>query len=103
MDGGKEVRLTLEHTTHFEVVKGKVWAWSQGKCFETSWRSLVEVETAFKQVLFLLIQRHVLLRPEAVLDLRSTFTGGVKARVSETMELDVARSAATRLKELLGL
>jgi hypothetical protein len=54
-------------------------------------------------VLFLAIQRRVLLRPEAVLDLRSTFGGGAKVRVDGDMELSVNRSSANRLKVLLGI
>jgi hypothetical protein len=58
---------------------------------------------AFNHILFLLIKRHVLLRPDAVLDMRPTFTGGAKARVSDALELDVGRGAARRLRELLGI
>lgn len=103
MDGGDRVTLDLNGTSHFEVIKGQVWAWSQGKRYLTAWRSLGEVTLAFNHVLLLLIQRHVLLRPEAVLDLRTTFGGGAKAQVGETMVLDVSRAAAPRLKVLLGL
>lgn len=103
MNGRTRVTLDLNRTSHFEVIKGRVWAWSQGKRYETPWVHLSDVELAFNHVLFLLIQHHVLLRPEAVLDLRSTFGGGAKARVGENMELDVSRAAAPRLKELLGL
>jgi 3-hydroxyisobutyrate dehydrogenase-like beta-hydroxyacid dehydrogenase len=102
-EGGTRVTLDLNKTSHFEVIKGHVCAWSQEKRYDTPWRSLDEVESAFKDVLFLAIKRHVLLRPEAVLDLRPTFGGGAKARVGHSMELDVSRSAAIRLKELLGL
>ena len=103
MNGRTRVTLDLNRTSHFEVIKGRVWAWSQGKRYETPWVNLSEVELAFNQVLFLLIQHQVLLRPEAVQDLRSTFGGGAKARVGENMELDVSRAATPRLKELLGL
>jgi 3-hydroxyisobutyrate dehydrogenase-like beta-hydroxyacid dehydrogenase len=103
MDGKLQVALDLEQTSHFEVIKGHVWAWSEGKRYATRWSKLGEVELAFNHVLFLSIQRHVLLRPEAVLNLRPVFGGGAKARVGEHMELDVSRSAAPRLKELLGL
>ncbi len=103
MNGRTRVTLDLNRTSHFEVIKGHVWAWSQGKSYETPWINLSDVELAFNHVLFLLIQHHVLLRPEAVLDLRSTFGGGAKARVGENMELDVSRAATPRLKEVLGL
>ena len=100
---GNQVELDLNETSHFELIKGRVWAWSQGKPYETNWSSLSQVEMAFNHILFLLIKRHVLLRPDAVLDMRPTFTGGAKARVSDALELDVGRGAARRLRELLGI
>ncbi len=103
VDGETQVTLDLNQTSHFEAIKGRVWAWSQGKRYETRWNNLSDVELAFNHVLFLLIKRHILLRPDAVLDLRSTFVGGAKARVSDDLELDVSRAAAPRLKELLGI
>ena len=103
MDEGTPVRLDLNQTSHFELIKGRVWAWSQGKSYQTNWNSLSEVEMAFNHILFLLIKRHVLLRPDAVIDMRPTFAGGAKARISDDLELDVSRSAAPRLRELLGI
>jgi len=103
MDGETQIALDLNQTSHFEVIKGRVWAWSQGKRYETHWNSLSDVELAFNHILFLLIKRHVLLRPDAVLDIRSKFGGGAKARVSDDLELDVSRAAAPRLKVLLGI
>ena len=103
MDDGTPVRLDLNQTSQFELIKGRVWAWSKGKPYETNWNSLSDVEMAFNHVLFLLIKRHVLLRPDAVIDMRPTFAGGAKARISDDLELDVSRSAAPRLRELLGI
>ena len=103
MDEGTPVRLDLNQTSHFELIKGRVWAWSQGKSYQTNWNSLSEVEMAFNHILFLLIKRHVLLRPDAVIDMRPTFAGRAKARISDDLELDVSRSAAPRLRELLGI
>lgn len=103
LDGEAQVTLDLDQTSHFEAIKGQVWAWSRGQRYGTLWRTLGEVEMAFNHVLFLLIQRHVLLRPEAVLALRPTFGGGAKARVDEDLELSVSRAAAPRLKVLLGI
>ena len=103
MEAGVSVTLDLNRTSHFELIDGQVWAWYQGQRYETSWRSFDEVELAFNHVIFLLIKRHLLLRPEAVLDFRSTFGGGARARVGDDLELHVSRTAASRLKELLGL
>jgi DNA-binding LytR/AlgR family response regulator len=103
MDAGALIKLDLNQTSHFELIKGRVWAWSQGQRYETNWKNLDDVELAFNHILFLRIKRHVLLRPDAVLDMRSTFGGGAKARVGDDLELDVSRSAARRLRELLGI
>ncbi|WLT30182.1 NAD(P)-binding domain-containing protein [Geothrix sp. PMB-07] len=103
VEGGSEVLMDLEQTSHFEVIMGQVWAWSQGKRYHTPWRTLAEVEGAFKHVLFLPIKRHLLLRPEAVQNLKPTFGGGAKADMGGNQEIDVGRAAAQRLKELLGL
>lgn len=102
LDKGNPVTLDLNQTSHFELIDGQVWAWSQGKSFQTPWRTFAEVEQSFNQVLFLLIKRHLLLRPQAVLGLRPTFGGGAKARVSDDQELPVGRAVASRLKDLLG-
>lgn len=103
LEGGSEVLMDLAQTSHFEVILGQVWAWSQGKRYPTSWHSLAEVEGAFKHVLFLPIKRHLLLRPEAVQNLKPTFGGGAKADMGGNVEIDVGRGAALRLRELLGL
>lgn len=103
MDGADRVALDLNGTSHFEEIKGQVWAWSRGKRYRTQWASLAEVTVAFHHVLLLLIHRHVLLRPEAVLELRTAFGGRARARVDGDLELGVSRAAAQRLKVVLGL
>lgn len=102
-DGEIQTVLDLNDVTHFELSKGIVRAWSQEKRYDTPWRSLAEVESTFRQVLFLLIQRKVLLQPEAVLEFKPRFGGRAKVRVGKTMELSVNRAAARRLKEVLGM
>jgi len=101
--GDQQKTLDLFGTTHFELDGGFVWAWHHGHRYKTSWRSLADVELAFRHVLFLRIQPTVLLQPEAVLDLRTVFGGRAKAKVAGNLELDVSRAATPRLKELLGL
>jgi len=103
MEEETPITLDLNHTSHFEEAKGHIWAWSLGRRYETRWRTFGEVELAFNHVLFLLIKPHLLLRPEAVVDLRSTFGGGARARVGDGLELEVSRAATPRLKELLGI
>ena len=68
-----------------------------------AWTTLAEVEGAFPGAGLLRIQRHLLLRPEAVLGLRPLEGGRASVRVAEGLDLEVSRSATPRIKELLGL
>ncbi|HTL98574.1 MAG TPA: LytTR family DNA-binding domain-containing protein [Holophagaceae bacterium] len=95
--------LELRRTTHFEVEDEVVWAWSGGSRFRTGWTTLAEVEQAFPSAGVLRIQRHLLLRPEAVLGLRPLEGGRASVRVGEGLELEASRTATPKLKELLGL
>ena len=95
--------LELRRTTHFEVEDEVVWAWSGGTRFRTGWTTLAEVEQAFPAAGLLRIQRHLLLRPEAVTGLRPLEGGRAAARVGEGLELETSRTATPKLKELLGL
>ena len=61
------------------------------------------MEGAFPGAGLLRIQRHLLLRPEAVLGLRPLEGGRASVRVAEGLDLEVSRSATPRIKELLGL
>ncbi|HJU83549.1 MAG TPA: response regulator [Holophagaceae bacterium] len=105
--GEGHVFLELKRTTHFEVEDEVVWAWAsaQGKAqrFRTAWTTLAEVESHFPGGSLLRVQRHLLLRPEAVLGLKPLEGGRALVRVAEGQELEVSRSATPRLKELLGL
>ncbi len=102
------VFLELRRTSHFEVEDEVVWAVAPVKegrpqRHRTSWTSLGEVEQAFPSAGLLRIQRHLLLRPEAVLGLRPLDGGRASVRVGEGMDLEVSRTATPRLKEILGL
>ena len=101
------VFLELKRTSHFEVEDETVYAWApvQGKPqrFLTDWTTLADVEEAFPTAGMLRIQRHLLLRPEAVLGLKPLDGGRASVRVAEGMDLEVSRSVTPRLKELLGL
>ncbi|BDU74234.1 NAD(P)-dependent oxidoreductase [Mesoterricola silvestris] len=99
---GEAPAVDLEVTTHFEVADGKVHAWVAGQRQATPWRSFEEVELAFNEVLFVRIQRTVLLNPQAVEDIRSLFGGRAKVRVTGGMELSATREAAKRLRFLRG-
>ena len=101
--GDGKLLLDLRKVTFFEVVDQVVWAMAGGKRCRTTWTSLSEVETAFPQTEFLRLQRHVMIRPESVLGLRTLPTGRRMVMLSEGAELEASRSAAHHLKERLGL
>ncbi len=105
--GEGHVFLELKRTTHFEVEDEVVWAWAGGTAkaqrFRTAWTTLAEVEAHFPAAGLMRIQRHLLLRPEAVAGLRALEGGRASVRVGEGLELEVSRSVTPRLKELLGL
>lgn len=105
--GDGHVFLELKRTSHFEVEDEVVYAWAPvgGKPtrHRTDWTSLGEVEAAFPSAGLLRIQRHLLLRPEAILGLRPIEGGRAAVRVAEGLDLEVSRSVTPKLKDLLGL
>jgi len=105
--GDGHVFLELKRTSHFEVEDEVVYAWAPvgGKPIRhrTDWTSLGEVEAAFPNAGLLRSQRHLLLRPEAILGLRPIEGGRAAVRVAEGLDLEVSRSVTPKLKELLGL
>ncbi|HLP30263.1 MAG TPA: response regulator, partial [Geothrix sp.] len=105
--GEGHVFLELRRTTHFEVEEEVVWAWASVQGVpgrhRTAWTTLAEVEAAFPGAGLLRIQRHLLLRPEAVLGLKPLEGGRASVRVAEGLDLEVSRSATPKIKEMLGL
>lgn len=101
--GDGHVFLDLRRTSHFEVEEEVVWAWAGGQRHRTSWTTLAEVEQAFPAAGLLRIQRHLLLRPEAVLGFKPLEGGRGSVRVGDGQDLEVSRTATPKLKELLGL
>lgn len=105
--GEGHVFLDLRRTTHFEVEEEVVWAWAPAQgapCrHRTAWTTLAEVEAAFPGAGLLRIQRHLLLRPEAVLGLKPLEGGRASVRVAEGVDLEVSRSVTPKIKEMLGL
>lgn len=100
--GSGLVFLELARTTHFEVIDEVVWAHA-GEGFRTLWHSLGEVETQFPEAAMLRVQRHLLVRPEAVVGLRPSMNGRLMVRLQGGVELEASRGAAPLLKERLGL
>jgi two-component system LytT family response regulator/two-component system response regulator AlgR len=102
--GSGTLFLELPKTLYFEVEDQVVWAFAGGERYRTKWKSLGEVEAFFPDSGLLRIHRHLLIRPEAVLGIRST-GGGTRAivRLTGGVELEASRGATPELKERLGL
>jgi two-component system LytT family response regulator/two-component system response regulator AlgR len=101
--GEGKLLLELKRVSHFEVIDQVVWVHAGKQKFRTTWVSLTEVEQAFPGTGLMRIQRHLLLRPEAVLGIRSLPSGRRAVLVAEGIELEASRSAAHSLKQRLGL
>lgn len=106
--GGGVVFLDLARTTHFEVVDEVVFAFAaspgaSAQRFETTWKSLGEVEQAFAGCGLLRLHRHLLVRPEAVLGLRAATNGRMLVTLPGGVELESSRGATPKLKARLGL
>ncbi len=101
--GGGMLFLDLAKTAFFEVEEQVVWAFA-GDRFRTKWKTLGEVEACFPDAGLLRIHRHLLIRPEAVLGLRSSGGGArVLVRMTGGVELEASRGATPKLRERLGL
>jgi len=97
------VFLDLARTAFFEVEDQVVWAFA-GERFRTKWKTLGEVEAFFPDAGLLRIHRHLLIRPEAVLGIRSSGGGSrVMVRMTGGQELEASRGATPRLKAILRI
>lgn len=101
--GGGVVLMDLARTSFFEVEDQVVWAFA-GERFHTRWKTLGEVEAFFPDAGLLRIHRHLLIRPAAVLGLRSSGNGNrVLVRMAGGVELEASRGATPELKRRLRL
>lgn len=97
------VLLDLTKTAFFEVEDMVVWAFV-GERFRTKWKTLGEVEAFFPDADLIRIHRHLLIRPAAVLGLRSSGNGNrVLVRMAGGVELEASRGATPELKRRLRL
>jgi two-component system LytT family response regulator/two-component system response regulator AlgR len=95
--------LDLAKTAFFEVEDQVVWAFA-GERFRTKWKNLGEVEAFFPDAELLRIHRHLLIRPAAVLGLRSSGNGNrVLVRMAGGVELEASRGATPKLKSRMKL
>ena len=101
--GGGVLFIELARTSYFEVEEQVVWAFA-GERLRTRWKSLGEVEAYFPEAGLLRIQRHQLIRPEAVLGVRSTGAGSrILVRMNGGTELEASRGATPKLKAFLRI
>lgn len=101
--GGGHFFLEFRKMTHFEFEDLAVWAWMGGQRFRAPWETLGDVEEAFRGQGLLRIQRHLLVRPEAILSHRPLLNGRAQIRLADGTELEVSRSMTPRLREILGI
>ena len=92
------VLLDLKFVTHFALEDDKVWAYTPTERCQTQWTTLREAESLFPEAGLLRIQRHVLLRPEAVIGLKKLLGGRLKVRLAKGVELAVSRAMVPELK-----
>lgn len=95
--------LDARRVSHFEFLDFTVVAWLGGQKFKAPWDSLGEVETAFPDAGLLRIQRHLLVRPEAILSIRALPGGRAAVRLKEGPEVEVSRSMTPKVRDVLGV
>lgn len=96
------VLVELARTTHFEYEDGSVWAFANGR-LRTLWKSLAEAEAALEGQGLLKGHRHLLIRPEAIVGLRSLDSGRLLVRLSGGAEVEISRGATPGIKQGLGI
>lgn len=95
------VLVDLAKTTHFVFEEETVWAFT-GDRLRTTWRTLAEAEAALGSRV-VRGHRHLLIRPEAVVGVRTGDSGRLLVRLTGGVEVEVSRGAAPALKARLGL
>ena len=101
--GVGEVFMDLEDMTHFELKEDHVIACRGQNQYKTRWTTLSEVEQAFPDDGMMRIQRHLLLRPRAVIGTYPAGIGRMKVLVTQGVHLPVSRAMTPRLRELLKM
>ncbi|MBK9797315.1 MAG: response regulator [Holophagaceae bacterium] len=95
------VLVDLARTTHFVFEDDAVWAFA-GERMRTTWKTLAEAEAALGSRV-VRGHRHLLLRPEAVVGVKTGDSGRLHVRLNGGTEVEVSRGAAPGLKARLGL
>lgn len=95
------VLVDLARTTHFVFEDDAVWAFA-GERLRTTWKTLAEAEAALGSRV-VRGHRHLLIRPEAVVGVKTGDSGRLHVRLSGGVAVEVSRGAAPGLKARLGL
>ncbi len=101
--GKGTVLVEVTKISHFELEDGQVWACASGSRFETRWRSLTQVEAALPKVTMIRLNRHVMVRPEAVRGLRVLHFGRRMILLADGKEYSASRRGSQALEAALGL
>lgn len=96
------VFLDLAKVTHFTYEDEQVWAHGGGR-FRTLWKTLAEAEAALEGRGLVRGHRHLLLRPEAVVGVKTSEFGRLLVRLAGGTEVEVSRGQAPDVKRRLGL
>lgn len=97
------VFMDLARTSHFLVEDEVVWAFVSGEKHRTPWKSLTEAESSFPEGVLVKGHRNMLLRPEAVVGVKTGDYGRLEVRLQGGLCVEVSRGAAPGLKARLGL
>ncbi len=97
------VFMDLARTSHFLVEDEVVWAFVAGEKHRTPWKSLTEAESSFPEGVLVKGHRNMLLRPEAVVGVKTGDYGRLEVRLQGGLCVEVSRGAAPGLKARLGL
>jgi two-component system LytT family response regulator/two-component system response regulator AlgR len=95
------VLVDLAKTTHFLFEDDTVWAIA-GERLRTIWKTLAEAERALGTRV-IRGHRHLLIRPGAIMGVRTADSGRLFVRLAGGAEVEVSRGAATGLKARIGL
>ncbi len=95
------VLVDLARTTHFVFEDDVVWAFA-GERLRTTWKTLADAEATLGSRV-VRGHRHLLIRPEAVVGVKTGDSGRLHVRLSGGVDVEVSRGAAPGLKARLGL
>lgn len=97
------VFLDLAKVTHFTYEDEQVLAHGGGNRYRTLWKTLAEAEAALEGRGLVRGHHHLLIRPEAVVGVKTGEFGRLLVRLAGGSEVEVSRGQAPDVKRRLGL